>query len=182
MSNQAPGDGSGALSVWGVRQLSWCLLASWPPSAPTPYWLCSVSINTVSQPPVLPALRTERVYLPACLSVCMSHSIPRPAWLFSLYFSSVCFRTPIIGNKKDKALSPVQWGSCNRKSTKVHNCEIFFLQGQESLAAQPVNVLVRTLSFQTNTTGAIRTWSITPTTHIFPRHYTHTYRSYWVQF
>lgn len=80
----------------------------------------------------------------ACLCLCLWVSIPH--WLFSLYFSSVGFWTPRIGNKKDKALSPVQWGSCNRKSTKVHNCEIFLLQGQESLAAQPDNVLVRTLS------------------------------------
>lgn len=79
----------------------------------------------------------------ACLCLCLWVSIPR--WLFSLYFSSVGFWTPRIGNKKDKALSPVQWGSCNRKSTKVHNCEIFLLQGQESLAAQPDNVLVKTL-------------------------------------
>lgn len=80
----------------------------------------------------------------ACLSLCGFHTIPR--WLFPLYFSPVCFWTTIIGNKKDKALSPVQWGSCNRKSKKVHNCEIFLLQGQQSLAAQPDNVLVRTRS------------------------------------
>lgn len=50
VSNQAPRDWSKASSVWGVRLLSWYLLAFWPPSVATSYSLCSVSINTVSEP------------------------------------------------------------------------------------------------------------------------------------
>lgn len=76
---------------------------------------------------------------------------------YSLYLSSVCFWTLIIGNEKDRVLSLVQWGSCQRKSTKVHNCEIFLLQGQQALAAQPDNVLVRTHSFKISTAGYVPT-------------------------
>lgn len=103
----------------------------------------------------------------ACLCLCLWVSIPR--WLFSLYFSSVGFWTPRIGNKKDKALSPVQWGSCNRKSTKVHNCEIFLLQGQESLAAQPDNVLVRTLFHLKQTPLGPYMLDLLPRMHIHTR-------------
>lgn len=47
----------------------------------------------------------------------------------------------------------LQCGSCNRKSTKVHNGEIFLLQDQQALASRPDNVRARTLSFKTSTEG-----------------------------
>lgn len=78
VSNQAPRDWSGALSVWGVGRLSWCLLAFWPPSAPTSYSLCSVSMN----------------HLPSRLSmyICLSVSLPVRLSLadYFLFISARC--------------------------------------------------------------------------------------------